>query len=42
MSALEQENVDQDADEMPLVQGQSMQWDEPLVTQNKWKSFILI
>ena len=39
MSALEQQNVDQDTDEMPLVQGQSMQWDEPLVTQQQMEEF---
>lgn len=39
MSALEQDKVDQNVDEMPLVQGQSMQWDEPLVTQQQMEEF---
>ena len=39
MSVLEQKEVASDAGQMPLAQGQSMQWDEPLVTQQQMEEF---
>ncbi|WP_269493972.1 RNA methyltransferase [Acinetobacter baumannii] len=39
MSVLEQKEVAPDAGQMPLAQGQSMQWDEPLVTQQQMEQF---
>ncbi len=42
MSVLEQKELVSDDGQMPLAQGQSMQWDEPLVTQQQMESFILI
>ncbi|ATD22164.1 TPA: RNA methyltransferase [Acinetobacter baumannii] len=39
MSVLEQKDVASDAGQMPLAQGQSMQWDEPLVTQQQMEEF---
>lgn len=42
MSVLEQKEVASDAGQMPLAQGQSMQWDEPLVTQQQMEEFYLI